>query len=543
MTGEVWGDPHEQTRFTVADTGVADAALQALVSDRYASRLAEGDGSLWGPEAQDEASRRIGWVDLSARASKLVEQITRWREEHLAAGLDRIVLCGMGGSSLAPEVVAHAHGVDLVVLDSSHPDMVRQVVEDRLDRTVVVVSSKSGSTVETDSHRRVFTRAFREVGIDPATRIIVVTDPGSALALDAEATGQRVVLADPDVGGRYSALSAFGLVPSGLAGADIAGLLAEAEAWRPALSRDDAENPGLRLGVLMGCAVRAGVDKGILVDANSAMPGFGDWIEQLVAESTGKEGTGLLPVAVPRPDDFNAARPTADTLVASYGPLRPDPACTSGWSAQVDLPLGAQFLLWEHATAVTGRLLDINPFDQPDVERSKAAARTHLDGAGAEQLPLFTDGPVTVYASPGLLDGVEPTVADAVSALLDRLDPERGYLAVEAFVDRLRDERLAQVRDRLAVRTRRPVTFGWGPRFLHSTGQYHKGGPAVGVHLQVTGLVEADLAVPDRPFTFGEFINAQAAGDAEVLAAAGQPVLRLHLGTPEGLERVIEGCR
>ncbi len=211
----------------------------------------------------------------------------------------------------------------------------------------------------------------------------------------------------------------------------------------------------------------------------------------------------------------------------------------SGWGATIDAPLGAQMLLWEYATAVAGRIIGINPFDQPDVESAKAAAREMLDGGGSTPEPVFSDGPVAVYASEGWLPEGTSTTAAAVEALLAHLDGEHGYVAVQAYLDRHRDARLAGVRDTLAVRTGRPVTFGWGPRFLHSTGQYHKGGPATGVYLQVTGQPEADLAVPDRPFTFHEFLTAQAVGDGRVLAGKGRPVLRLHVSSPGDLDAVL----
>jgi glucose-6-phosphate isomerase len=187
---------------------------------------------------------------------------------------------------------------------------------------------------------------------------------------------------------------------------------------------------------------------------------------------------------------------------------------------------------------VAGRIIGINPFDQPDVESAKAAAREMLDGGGATPTPRFVDGPVTVYASDGWLDADASSVTAAVAALLDHLDDEHGYVSVQAYLDRHRDAALESVRDTLAVRTGRPVTFGWGPRFLHSTGQYHKGGPATGVYLQVTTQPEADLAVPDRPFTFQEFLTAQAVGDGQVLADKGRPVLRLHLSSPTDLDVV-----
>jgi glucose-6-phosphate isomerase len=401
-----------------------------------------------------------------------------------------------------------------------------------------VVSSKSGGTVETDSQKRAFEKAFTDAGIDPAQRIVVVTDPGSPLEQAARAAGYRVFLADPEVGGRYSALTAFGLVPSGLAGADIGALLESAEAIRPALEADDEDNPGLRLGALLGAAAVAGVDKLVLADGGAPYAHLGDWIEQLVAESTGKDDKGILPVVVSGRDDPNFDPSTPDSVLVSYGPddVAKEPA--SGWHAAVDGSLGAQMLLWEYATAVAGRVIGINPFDQPDVESAKAAAREMLEGGGSSPTPVFVDGPVTVYASDGWLPEGCASVADAVTALLAELDPDHGYVAVQAYLDRHRDAALAGARDDLARRTGRPVTFGWGPRFLHSTGQYHKGGPPTGVYLQVTGQPEADLAVPDRPFTFHEFLTAQAVGDGSVLADKGRPVLRLHVSSPADIDAV-----
>ena len=383
----------------------------------------------------------------------------------------------MGGSSLAPEVVCGAAGVGIVVVDSSDPDFVRDALEERLEHTVVVVSSKSGGTVETDSQRRAFEQAFHEAGIDPTERIVVVTDPGSPLDEEASAAGYRVFRADPGVGGRYSALTAFGLVPSGLAGADIGALLDEAAAARPALEADEAENPGLRLGALLGTAHRAGADKLSLADAGSPFDGLGDWIEQLVAESTGKEGTGVLPVVVENTSvpDFSPSRP--DEVLATWGPGRVDAEPASGFAVAVDAPLGAQMLLWEYATAVVGRLIAINPFDQPDVESAKAAARDLLDGGGSAPSPAFADGDVVAFASDGWLPAGTESVVDAVAALLDRIDGDRGYLAVQAYRHRLRDASLVVTRPALAERTGRPVTFGWGPRFLHSTGPVPQGRP------------------------------------------------------------------
>ena len=533
-------DPAYEIVVGYRDEAAYAAVVQGLVDDGVASGIAGRDATLWGAEAAEESAKRLGWVSLSSDSRPLVEEITALRAELGEAGVHRVVLCGMGGSSLAPEVICGAEGVALDVLDSSDPDFVRAAL-DRLAETVVVVSSKSGGTVETDSQKRAFEQAFTDAGIDPAARIVVVTDPGSPLEESSRASGYRVFLADPGVGGRYSALTAFGLVPSGLAGADIARLLDDAEAIRPALETDSVDNPGLRLGGLLGAANRVGADKMVLACAGAPYSGFGDWAEQLVAESTGKQGRGILPVVVDRTDAPNLLHSTEDEVLVTFGPdfvWGGDLSPASGWGAHVDAPLGAQILLWEYATAVAGRLIGINPFDQPDVESAKAAAREMLDGAGSTPEPVFTEGALTVYASPGWLPAGTATVEDAVRALLEHLDPANGYVSVQAYLDRHRDAALATVRDGLARRTGRPTTFGWGPRFLHSTGQYHKGGPATGVYLQVTGEPEQDLAVPGREFTFHEFLTAQAVGDAQVLADKGRPVLRLHLSGPGEVDAV-----
>ena len=529
------------TTLDVAATGAAADAVSAhvptLVADRVASRLFAGDHTLWGPQAEAEAAKRLSWTGLPRTSRHLVGEIEALRGELQETGYDRVVLCGMGGSSLAPEVICATAGVPIVVLDSSDPDVVRGALT-ALDRTVVVVSSKSGSTVETDSQRRAFEQAFRDTGIDPTTRMVVVTDPGSPLDGDARAAGFRVVNADPDVGGRYSALTAFGLVPSGLAGADVQELLDDAEAVADLLAADDDANPALRLGAAMGGTTPLR-DKLVLVDAGTENVGFGAWAEQLIAESTGKEGTGILPVVAfgDQPahlyDDGTVVRLVSSDADTGGLEGREVPDAGSSPAASVVTvagPLGAQMLLWEAATAVAGRLLGINPFDQPDVESAKAAARDLLDagiGAGAE--PAFVDGAVEVRALGGDWLGDAHTVDAAVDALLGRLDEQHGYVAVMAYLDREADADLEHVARDLFDRTGRPATFGWGPRFLHSTGQYHKGGPATGVYVQVTAAPAEDLAVPGRDFTLGQFIAAQAAGDATVLADHGRPVLRLHL--------------
>jgi glucose-6-phosphate isomerase len=511
----------------------AQTVRDHLVAEGVPAALAAGDSSLWGPEAQQEAAVRLGWLRLPLTSRELLPEISKLVERAHAQGLDHVVLAGMGGSSLAPEVICATDDVPLTVLDTTDPHQVRRALADGLERTIVVVASKSGGTVETDSHRRIFEKAFRDAGIDPAERIVVVTDPGSPLEQAANEAGYPIVPADPTVGGRYSALSAFGLVPSALAGADVHRLLDDADAVRPLLSRDDG-NPGLDLGVVLGAQALSGRDKLILRDGMSDITGLPDWIEQLIAESTGKQGKGILPVvgAEAAEDD--------DQYVVSIGP---DGGTT------VDGPLGAQFLVWEYATAIAGRVLGIDPFDQPNVAESKANTIRILKESGDGPLPtgapLLTDGPIEVY---GDLPGEPKSLADVLTWLLESI-PGRGYLAIMAYLDReaafdaaavgdASFEEMAEIwasadvatlRALLDYRTDRPVTFGWGPRFLHSTGQYHKGGPENGVFLQVTGAVTDDIEVPGKPYTLGRLQLAQALGDLGALTSRGRPAVRLHL--------------
>jgi glucose-6-phosphate isomerase len=509
-------------------TGAAQQALEqhlpALVEDRIATRIFAKDHTLWGPDAESESAIRLGWVEAATVSQALVKEILELRDALRSEGVTRIALCGMGGSSLAPEVIAGTAGVELTVLDSTDPDQVRAALADRLAETAIVVSSKSGSTVETDSQRRVFEKAFNDAGIDASSRIIIVTDPGSPLDKASREAGYRAVFnADPNVGGRFSALTAFGLVPSGLAGVDIQAFLDEAEEAAEVLNEDAPENIGLALGTALG-GTSPLRNKIVIAEDGSGIVGFADWAEQLIAESTGKLGTGVLPV-VAGPNSPEVSSGAEDVLVVRLV------------AADVDVELGdnqvaiagglaAQMMVWEFATAVAGRLLGINPFDQPDVEAAKIAARGLLDAQPEPTAAAFVDGAIEVRGGEWL--GSAATAEEAVRALLDTLEAD-SYLSVQAYFDRLAFAQLEGVRDELAAVTGRPVTFGWGPRFLHSTGQFHKGGPAIGVFLQVTAASAEDLAIPERPFTFGELISAQAAGDAQVLSEHGRPVLRLHL--------------
>jgi glucose-6-phosphate isomerase len=515
---------------------VVDETLPGLVASLVASGITAGDASLWGPAAEEEASKRLGWVEAVSVSRPLVPQIEALRQQLAAKGVTRVVLAGMGGSSLAPEVIAQTAGVPLVILDSTAPGQVLAAIDGDtqqggLAQTVLVVSSKSGSTVETDSAKRAFEAAFRDLGIDPLERIVVVTDPGSPLDQAARADGYTVFNADPTVGGRYSALTAFGLVPTGLAGVDIAELLDEAEATLLEVAIDSPDNPAL----VLAAAIAGGEprrDKLGLVTDGTHIVGLPDWIEQLVAESTGKEGTGILPVVLlpvspeveNKPADLQIVRLVDEAKQFHLFERHHDEVLVSG-------SLGAQLVVWEYATAIAGRMLGINPFDQPDVESAKIAARGLLDARPEPTEPAFSVNGVEVRVSDPEL-AASGTVAGVLDALWSRL-PADGYVSIQAYVNRLELDQLQGLRELVAADSGRPTTFGWGPRFLHSTGQFHKGGPANGVFLQILEQTEVDLEIPGRPFTFGQLIQAQAAGDASVLADGhGRPVVTLTLTDP-----------
>jgi glucose-6-phosphate isomerase len=516
---------------------LVQATLPGLTASLVATGITAGDPTLWGAAAEAEASRRLGWVQAVSVSRPLVAEIAALREELVSQGVTRVVLAGMGGSSLAPEVIAQTSGVPLVILDSTAPSQVLAAIDGDaeaggLDRTVLVVSSKSGSTIETDSAKRAFEAAFRDLGIDPAGRIVVVTDPGSPLETSARADGYRVFTADPTVGGRYSALTAFGLVPAGLAGVDLDELLDEAEATLLEVAVDSPDNPAL----VLAAAIAGGEprrDKLGLVTDGTHIAGLPDWIEQLIAESTGKSGTGILPVVLlpvspevdRTPDDLQIVRLVDDASAFHLFERHEGEILVSG-------SLGAQFVVWEYATAIAGRMLGINPFDQPDVESAKEAARGLLDTRPEPTAPAFTDRGVEVRVSDPAL-----AAAGTLTGVLDALwktVPADGYVSIQAYVDRLALPQLAGLRELVAADSGRPTTFGWGPRFLHSTGQYHKGGPAQGVFVQILDGGDVDLEIPGRPFTFGELIRAQAAGDARVLADGhARPVVTLTLTDPQ----------
>ncbi|MBX3314409.1 MAG: glucose-6-phosphate isomerase [Actinobacteria bacterium] len=488
-----------------------DATLAGLAERDAITRLWDRDHTLWS-EDPTEISDRLGWLEVTADMLAAADRLDDLRAEAVADGFTDVVVMGMGGSSLFPEVLARTFpggaGLRLHVLDSTDPDAVAHVAATvPADHTLFVTSSKSGGTVETRSHLEFF---WDRIG--DGSRFIAVTDPGSDLGRLAVERGFRAVFENrTDIGGRYSALSFFGLVPAALAGVDWRALVASADAVAPALREvEPTVNVGLRLGAILGAAVRAGRDKiTLLLDPRAET--FGLWLEQLLAESTGKQGTGTVPIV------GEALGPTDvygdDRLFVVVG--RPehevgvDVLAESGHPVvELELDdlfdLGAQVLIWELATAICGAVLGVNPFDQPNVAEAKEATNRVLAGDTTDDWPTATLDDVLATVVPG----------DYV-AVLAFVDP------ADAVVDRLEELRLA-LRGALGVAT----TFGLGPRFLHSTGQLHKGGPPTGVFLQIVGHEATDAAVPGRDFTFGQLERAQADGDLLTLHRHGLRVVR-----------------
>ncbi len=489
------------------------------VAERFASRLFAKDATLWGAAAVSEASIRLGWVEDPLAQQALVDEVSQLRQELVASGLARVILCGMGGSSLGPEVMCASVGVPLVVVDTTHSDVLTPLLSSDLSDAVVVVSSKSGGTVETDSARRLFEQAMLDQGLEPQRRIIVVTDPYSPLHAESVAAGYRVFLGNPTVGGRFSALTAFGLVPCGLAGMDLSPFLEDAHvAWQK-LSLDAPTNHGLRLGAAL--ALGAPQRNKLLLAPLAGLPGFGDWVEQLVGESTGKDEQGVLPVV------GSTLHTAHDCLSVGGG--------DNQTAIQISGALGAQMLLWEVATACAAAHLEVNPFDQPNVESAKIAARELL----SQNTALSTQG----GSEPDLSVSASYSSHDGLHELLSELRAQIGgsaYLALCVFGNSLDQAPWRGVATALEQSTGRPVTLGFGPRFLHSTGQFHKGGPRQGAFIHVVAVPSTPLTIPGRDFSSTDLLVAQARGDARVIADTGQPILSITVRTAHARAHVVE---
>ena len=558
--------PNPRTWTLPADLeGAVSATLREWSEQGNVERLWARDASLW--TGADEASW-LGWLGIVDEQAGRTSELRRIAEDVRQAGFTHVLLLGMGGSSLCPEVLRMTFGAlpgwpELSVLDSTDPAQVR-ACEARVDlgRALFVVSSKSGTTLEPNIFKQHFFERVRQA-IGPGQagdRFIAITDPGSKLEQAARADGFRhVCFGLPSIGGRYSALSDFGMVPAALMGLDVARLLGAAQAMaRACRARGRAEdNPGAVLGVILGVLGSRGRDKVTLV-ASPGIHDLGAWLEQLLAESTGKAGKGLIPVdrePLGPPDLYGRDRLFVYLRLHSAPDAAQDRGVASLEAAgqpviriEVAEPhqIAAEFFRWEFATAVAGAILGINPFDQPDVEASKVATRRLTDAfettgrLPAETPILETDG-VRLFADPrnaGELAAGGQTLAGVLRAHLGRLRPG-DYAALLAYIEMTaaHEATLQGIRTRLRDRYRVATCLGFGPRFLHSTGQAYKGGPGSGVFLQITCDDALDLPVPGQRYTFGVVKAAQARGDLEVLAERGRRALRVHLGpdVPAGL--------
>jgi len=518
--------------------GAVAERLRAWEEEDAVARLWAGDHTLWTAEPAPEIEDRLGWLALPETMLPEVPSLSAFADRVVADGIQQVVLLGMGGSSLAPEVFARTFGSrpgypELLVLDSTHPGAVR-AVDERVDpaATLFLVSSKSGTTIEPLSFLHHFWERVAAITPRPGRHFVAITDPGTPLAdLAGERGFRQAFAARPDVGGRFSALSHFGLVPAALIGADLERLLRGGARMAAACHRAPAANPGFVLGAVLGELARAGPDKATFLVSPSlaALPA---WLEQLVAESTGKDGTGVVPVAgetVGSPEVYGADR------CFVYLALRGDEdetqaAAVSALEAaghpvlQIELvdlhDLGAELFRAEVAVAMASSVLRVHPFNQPDVQLAKELASRAMRGEG--------DG-TPVEAVPA---ADRPALAAALADLLERARPG-DYLALQAFVEPSVPAvaALQGLRHRLRDRLRVATTLGFGPRFLHSSGQLHKGGPNTGLFLQVVDDPRPDLPVPGTSYTFGQLVSAQADGDFRALAARGRRVRRVHLGT------------
>ncbi len=542
---------NRQTLALGAAGSTVTSRLERSAAERVASRIWAKDHTVWSLSPLPELTDRLGWLGLPEAMRAQVPALAAFADEVAAERIGHVVLLGMGGSSLAPEVFQSTFGgrpgrPTLVVLDSTHPDAVRDV-DRRIDlrHSLFVVSSKSGGTSETTSFFRYFWSRYpaEEAG----RHFVAITDPGTSLErLAAERRFRRVFQAPPDVGGRYSALTVFGLVPAALIGADVGAILDHALTMAAAsgAGREGAANPSVTLGVALGTLARTGRDK-LTILASPSVAQLPAWIEQLVAESTGKQGVGIIPVVDEPPqavEHYGADRVFVsiaqggagqDALAAFLAAVaeRGHPVVSIALDSTVGL--GQEFFRWELATAVAGAQLGIHPFDQPDVQLAKDLARRAMEapaGAGrSAAAPALSSPSAWPEALSRFLGSVRP--GDYIGL--------QAYLAPTGAVV----ARLGTLRERLGRRASVATTLGIGPRFLHSTGQLHKGGPDSGLFLQLVDQPAVDLPVPETSYTFGQLIRAQADGDAAALEQRGRRLLRIDLGRdPErALATLIDG--
>jgi glucose-6-phosphate isomerase len=549
-----------ELRLAPADEERLAAVAEHARRDEWAQRLMDRDTTLWSdaPATRAAIAERLGWLDAPTHFTEQIAALEGFGDGIRVAGFRTAVVMGMGGSSLAPEVLHRIFGtaegyLDLRILDSTDPQAVGATVDD-LDplATLWIVASKSGTTTEplaflADTWARV-EAALRASDSDqrPGDFVVAITDPGrSVMAIPHHDELREVFLNPPDIGGRYSALSYVGLVPASLIGLDLDPLLASASTMLAACREPDPEqNPALLLGLALGELARAGRDKVTFI-ADPTLASFGAWAEQLIAESTGKHGVGIVPVdREPLGEPTAYGHDRAFVLLSLAG--SPDPSGglaeklaaaghpVIGITLDDPMDVGAEFVRWEAAVAIAGAVLGIDPFDQPNVEEAKDRTRELLGSAPAGTGAAGTGAAGATETGPELIridEAGEGRLADAIRASLGGRKPGR-YVAVQAFIAPTaeRDAAFDRLRALIRDRTGHATTAGYGPRFLHSTGQLHKGGAPIGWFLQLSAEHLHDREIPGWPYSFGRLIDAQAQGDAESIAAHDLPILRLRLG-------------
>lgn len=476
-------------------------------------RLAIKDPSIWG--ANTQAAFRLNWVDLPKNSRELLPQLDALSAWARSRNLDKVILCGMGGSSLAPQVITATYKKNLTIIDSTHPDQIQACIPNKLSDVIIVVGSKSGTTIETISHLRLFEKLLKQEGANPINHIVIVTDSGTALDKSSREQGYKVINADSNVGGRFSALSAFGLVPAALAGVDISIMLDDAEALSDKLIADDS--PAVVIAALLFESTKQIIN---FSDYQSTIPGLSDWVEQLIAESTGKNQQGRLPVIIEHPNEAIAG--------LSIGFVNGD------FDLVVEGTLGEQFILWEWITALLCYLLKVDPFDQPNVTEAKERTDNILssikNGTFVQPTSSYENDEIATYSD------------DLGKDLFEFLKIDSQYIAIMAYLNKEEDKQIIRLRKLIANKVKKPVTFGWGPRFLHSTGQIHKGGQLNGSFIQITATPMTTLEIPGQSFDFGDLMMAQALGDGLALRERKLPVIRLHLkDRQKAFEKLLKG--
>jgi glucose-6-phosphate isomerase len=552
--------------------GQVQQTVGELRAARYVRRLWKRDPSLWSADSAAQAAirQRLGWLDIIDVMRPQVEALRVFAADVRSAGMTQALLLGMGGSGLFPEICRNTFGVapgglDLAVLDTTDPAAIlarQQRCSAR--QTLVIVSSKSGSTSEVSALSKHFYEWLASTGEPAGTRCIAISDAGTSLEAQAKSWGFRRIFTHgqgtgAEVGGRFSALTYFGLVPAALLGIDVGALLGRAQDMFRACGpeRPEEENPGVQLGAALGALGRAGLDKLTFI-CTPGLASFGTWVEQLIAESTGKVGRGLVPIygePLRPPGAYTSDRVfvelqlagTVDQALAGHVDALAaggHPVIRIRWQDLDDL--GAEVAKWCVATTAAARLLEINPFDEPNVQESKDRTKALLQQYAREgrltddEHERFADADVAVYGAVEL--GRATSLTQCLEALFQQLRP-RDYIALLSFLPRTPelDRTMQSLRERVALRLGYATMLQFGPRYLHSTGQLYKGGPDTGLFLQFTDEGGEDLPIPGEPFSFATLKRAQALGDFQAMQQRGRRVLRLHIrGSLQGtIQRVV----